>query len=97
MDKGYCVFVWCRDDYIKEANKQLKTKAVYKDISFKEEILSDLVNKSNRIFKSFYTRKFITEKELKYFSYDFKKIANLVSYIHYLKFISGFVMYLEDP
>ena len=28
--------VWCRDDYIKEANKQLEDKTVYKDIDFKE-------------------------------------------------------------
>ena len=72
-DKGSCVVVWCRDDYIKEANKQLKDKTIYKDVNLKETILSDLVHKSNRIFKSLYTRKFITEKKLKYFSYDFKK------------------------
>ena len=78
-DKGSCVVVWCRDDYIKEANKQLEAKTVNKDINFKETILSDLVDKSNRIFKSLYTHKFITEKELKYFSYDFgfQKTANL--------------------
>ena len=69
--------VWCRDDYIKEANKQLEDKTVYKDIDFKEAILLDLVDKSNRIFKSLYTRKFMTEKELKYFSYDFKKTTDL--------------------
>ena len=69
--------VWCRDDYIKEANKQFEDKSVYKDINFKETILSDLVDKSNRIFKSLYTHKFVTEKELKYFSYDIKKITNL--------------------
>ena len=69
--------VWCRDDYIKEANKQFEDKSVYKDINFKETILSDLVDKSNRIFKRLYTRKFITEKERKYFSYDIKKITNL--------------------
>ena len=33
-DKGSCVVVWCRDDYIKEANKQLEDKTVYKDIVF---------------------------------------------------------------
>ena len=65
--------VWCRDDYIKEANKQLEDKTINKNINFKETILSDLVDKSNRIFKSLYTRKFITEKEMKYFFYDFKK------------------------
>ena len=88
--------VWCRDDYIQESNKWLKAKIVYKDISFKEAILLDLLDKSNRIFKSFYRRNFITEKELKYFSYDFKMIINLVNYMYYLKFINGFVMYLED-
>ena len=49
-DKGSCVVVWCRDDYIKEANKQLEDKTVYKDINIKETILSDLVDKSDRIF-----------------------------------------------
>ena len=41
------------------------------------QILSDLGDKNSRIFKSLYTRKFIREKELKYFSYDFKKATNL--------------------
>ena len=49
-DKGTCVVVWCKDDYIKETNKQLEDKTVYKDIDFKETILSDSVDKSNRIF-----------------------------------------------
>lgn len=76
-DKGSCVVVWCRDDYIKEAEKQLQDQAVYKDINFKETLLSDLVDKSNKIFKSLQSRKYITEKEMKYFSYDFKKVTNL--------------------
>ena len=40
----------------------------------------DLVDKSNRIFKNLYTCKFITEKGLKYFSYDFQKATNLVDF-----------------
>ena len=72
-DKVSCVVVWCRDDYIEEANKQLEDKTVYKVIDFKETILLDLVDKSNRNFKNLYTHKFIVEKELKYFSYDFNK------------------------
>ena len=35
------------------------------------------MDKSNRILKSFYTCKFITEKEVKYFSYDFKKTSKV--------------------
>ena len=42
VHKGFCVAVWCRDDYIKEANKQLEDKTVYKDINFKETILSEI-------------------------------------------------------
>ena len=72
-DKGSCVVVWCRDDYIKEANKQLEAKTVYKDINFKETIFSDLVDKSNRIFKSRYTRKFIRRKNSNTFPMISKK------------------------
>ena len=70
LDKGSCAVAWCRDDYIKEATKQFDDKTINKDINFKETILLYLVNKSNGIFKSLYTRNFITEKELKYFPYD---------------------------
>ena len=87
---------WCRDGYIQDSNKRLKAKTVYKDISFKGAILTDLLDKSNRIFKSFYTDKFVTEKELRYFFYDLRTITNLVNYMYYLKFISCFVMYMED-
>ena len=76
-DKGSCLVVWCRDDYIKEAKNQLRDNTVYKDVNFKEAILSDLVDKSNKFLKSLHSRKCITEKELKYFSYQFKKTTNL--------------------
>ena len=45
-DKGSFVVVWCRDD-IKEAKNPLKDSTAYKDVHFKETMLSDLVNKSN--------------------------------------------------
>ena len=40
-------------------------------------MLSDLVDKSNKQFKSLHSRNCITEKELKYFPYKFKKTINL--------------------
>ena len=49
-DKGSFVVVWCRDDYIKEAENQSKDNTVYKDVNFKETMLSDLVDKSNKFF-----------------------------------------------
>ena len=36
-DKGSCVVIWDRNDYIAEAEKQLSNKDVYKQISFKEK------------------------------------------------------------
>ena len=61
-NKGLCVVVWCRDDYIKEAENQLKDNTVYNDVNFKETMRSDLVDKSNKFFKSLHSRKCITEK-----------------------------------
>ena len=36
-DKGYCVVIWDRNDYIAEAEKQLSNKVVYKQVNFKEK------------------------------------------------------------
>ena len=55
----------------------MEDKTVYKDIKLNEILLSDLMDKSNRILKSFYTCKFIMEKEVKYFWYDLKETSNL--------------------
>ena len=55
----------------------MEDKTVYKDIKFKETVLSDLHDKSSRNFKSLCTRKSVTEKEIRHFSYDFKKTTNL--------------------
>ena len=49
-DKGSFVVVWCRDDYIKEAENRSKDNTVYKDLNFKETMLLDLVDKSNKFF-----------------------------------------------
>ena len=47
-DKGSCVVIWDRNDYITEADKQLSNKDVYKQVSFKEKTLCDLVEMRNR-------------------------------------------------
>ena len=76
-DRGSCVVVWYRDDYIKEAENQLKDNIVYKDVNFKETVLSDLVDKNNTFFKKLHSRKCITEKELQHFSCKVKNITKL--------------------
>ena len=76
-DKSLYVVVWGRNDYIKEEESQLKNELVYKKVSFKQDMLCDLVTKSNGFSKDFCRSGCITEKELKYFSYGYKKITNL--------------------
>ena len=65
--KGCCTVVWDRNDYLREAEKQLEDSNVYRKVVFKDKILSQLVDCSNRFFKNLKTKGHITEKELKYF------------------------------
>ena len=76
-DRGSCVVIWDRNDYITEVESQLKNKIVYKKVSFQKDMLCELVTKSNGLFKDLSHSGCITEKELKYFSYEYKKITNL--------------------
>ena len=41
-DQGSRVVVWDRNDYIAEAENQLNNKSVYKNVTFKEKILSEV-------------------------------------------------------
>ena len=76
-DKGSAVVVWDRVDYIKEAQKQLKDENVYKKLNFKNQNLSELVDKSSHLFRGLKTKGCITDKNLKYFTYQYKKACNL--------------------
>ena len=75
-DKGSCVVVWDREDYIAQASKQLNDESVYKSVKFKDKIPQYLVEKSNGIFKGLKQKGKITEKQLKYFTIEHKKATN---------------------
>ena len=77
VDKGSCVVVWDRNDYLMEAEKQLSDKKVYKEVNFNEKLTQDLTETSNKIFKNLKNGGFISDKELKYFSFDKKRACNL--------------------
>ena len=66
-----------RDDYLHEASRQLRDTNIYEDVKFNGNILTGLVERSNKIFNRLCGRKFITEKELKYFTYSFKTATSL--------------------
>ena len=76
-DKGSSVVVWDCYDYIADAEKQLKDKNVYKNVDFTKKILQDLAETSNKMFWSLKIKGKIDEKQLKYFTYEYKKTFNL--------------------
>ena len=50
-----------------EAEKQLKDRKVYQEVKFSENILTDVVEKSNTMFKNLRRKSVITERKLKSF------------------------------
>ena len=69
VDKGSCVAVWERSDYVMEADKQLNDTKVHKNISDSKDLILKLTKKSNKIFESLKRRGFISEKQLKYYHF----------------------------
>ena len=66
-----------RVNYILEVEKQLGNGSICKDISFIEKLLTDLVERSDQIFHSLKRKGLITDKQLKYFLYNYKKATDL--------------------
>ena len=62
---------------MKEANKQLSNRNFYKEVEFKEKILTELVETSKKFFKIIKAKGCISENNLNYFFYEFKKTSNL--------------------
>ena len=92
-DKGSCMVVWDRNDDIAVAEKQLSDENIYKDVNFKDKILQELTDNSNKMFKSLKMNWSITEKELKHFTIELTKASDLGDCIYYLKFISVWKMF----
>ena len=63
-NKGSCMVVWDGLDYLVEAEKQLEDRKVYQEVRFSENILTDLVEKSNTMFKNLRRKGVISEKEI---------------------------------
>ena len=76
-DQCSSVLVWDRWDYIKEAEKQLGDSTLYKEINYNKKILSQLVDSSNKYFKKLNSSGYISYKEMKYFTYEYKRACNL--------------------
>ena len=58
--------------------------------------MQELADNSNKLFKSLKMKGSITEKELKYFTIEFKKATNLGK-LYLLKFINVWKMFQVGP
>ena len=76
-DKGSAVVVWDRNDYLKEAERQLSDEKTYEEIRITEKDQVELVEKSNDLFSNLKRKNVITENENNYFRFNFKKLTNL--------------------
>lgn len=76
-DKGSRVIIWEREDYLKETDRQFSGSKIYTDVNYTKNMLSSPLDKSNKIFQSLSKKKYISEKELKYFTCNSKNATNL--------------------
>ena len=63
--------------YINEAEKQLNDTNVFKDVCFNEKLLQELVGTSNKLFQSLTAKEKISDKQLKFFTYQYEKVTKL--------------------
>ena len=76
-DKGSAVVIWDRNDYLKEAEKQLTDRSTYLETKVIEKDLVNLVEQSNKMFENLQRKSVIQEREKNYFKFNFKKATNL--------------------
>ena len=77
-DKGSCVVVWDKLDYLAEAENHIKCSNTYQDVKFRDNDLAKLVEKSNQMFKQLLSKQNISYSEFKHLSHSYKKSTNLV-------------------
>ena len=76
--RGPAVVVWGRNDYLKEAERQLSDEKTYDKIRITEKDQVELVEKSNNLLSNLKRKDVITENENNYFRFNLKKATNLV-------------------
>ena len=85
--------VWDREDYLKEASKQLEDKDIYEEV---QNDPSTLINTNMRTLEKIRMRGDLSNDTLNYFLVK-SNILNLVGFTFYLRFTNVCIMFLEDP
>ena len=69
--KGFYVVMWDLEDYIAEAERQLRDVTVYKDVDFKEKMLQDIAATSNKLSINHKNKGRTTRKKIEVFYNSF--------------------------
>ena len=77
VEEDSCIVVWDRLDYLMEAEKQLKDRKVNQVVKLSRNVLIGPVEKTNTMFTNLRRTDVILEKEIKYFSLEYKEATNL--------------------
>ena len=62
-DKGFCVVVWDRTDYLIEVKKDLSESNIYKEVKFDDNELVKLVEVSNTLLKRLLLKRCISPEQ----------------------------------
>ena len=62
-DKGFCVVVWDRTDYLIEVKKDLSESNTYKEVKFDDNELVKLVEVSNTLLKRLLLKRCISPEQ----------------------------------
>ena len=62
---------------LKETEKQLNDTNIYKDICFNKKLLQEIVAACDKLFQNLKAKGKISNKHLKDFTYQYKKVTNL--------------------
>ena len=89
-DKGMCIVIWGRNDYLLEAEKQLSDTKVYQEVSNNENILSNFAEMSNNMFSGL-KKVYSTEKLFNSFSFEYRKAINFSKLYSFYRFIKVYV------
>ena len=70
--------IWDREDYLKEADRQFSSTNIYRDAKYTKNMLYSIADKSNKILHGPSKTKYISEKEVKYFTFNSKNARKVI-------------------
>ena len=88
--------VWDRNNYLLEAERQLKDEEIYRSVTFNEKLIEVLTEYSNKMLKDLKREGHLFEKQLNCYRFKYRKKCNVGKFYLHLKYIKGCIITLGD-